>query len=121
MAPGAIASGEAVRSLARRPSGVLAINYHLSAIDSPLVQSESMGRARRRMDRHLRAASTSQNHTGMVATVSTPRPSTFMMSLKDEQQTLVELMGNNQPDDIDQPRHSGPKPRSELRNRYRIV
>jgi len=44
-----------------------------------------------------------------------------MMSLKDEQQTLVELMGNNQPDDIDQPRHSGPKPRSELRNRYRIV
>jgi len=65
--------------------------------------------------------STSQKHSGTVATVSAPRPSTFFMSLKDEQQTLVELMGNNQPDDMDQPRHAGPKPRSELRSRYRAV
>jgi len=65
--------------------------------------------------------STSRQHTETVATVSAPRPSTFLMSLKDEQQTLVELMGNNQPDDRDQPRHSGPKPRSELRSRYRVV
>lgn len=65
--------------------------------------------------------STSQKHSGMVATVSAPQPATFLMSFKDEQQTLVELMGNNQPADMDQPRHPEPKPRSELRRRYRIV
>jgi hypothetical protein len=65
--------------------------------------------------------STSPKHSGMVATVATRQPSAFLMSLKDEQQTLVELMGNNQPDDMDQPRHASPKPRSELRNRFRVV
>jgi len=65
--------------------------------------------------------STSEKHSGIVATVSTPRPSTFLMSLKEEQQTLAELMGNTQPADMDQPRHSSPKPRSELHSRYRIV
>jgi hypothetical protein len=65
--------------------------------------------------------STSQKHSGMVATVSARAPSTFLMSFKDEQQTLAELMGNNQPNDLDQRRHAGPKPRSELRSRYRVV
>ncbi len=65
--------------------------------------------------------STSQKHAGMVATVSAPQTPAFMMSFKDEQQTLVELMGNNPLDDMDQPRHANPKPRSELRSRYRVV
>jgi hypothetical protein len=65
--------------------------------------------------------STSKKHSGMVATFAAPQPSTFLMSSKDEQQTLAELMGNNQPADMDQPRHAGPKPRSELRSRYRVV
>jgi len=65
--------------------------------------------------------STSQKHAGIVATVSPRQSSSLLMSLKEEQQTLVELMGNNQPDDMDQPRRAVPKPRSELRGRFRVV
>lgn len=55
----------------------------------------------------------SRSHSQMMATVASPQPSKFLTSLKDQQQTLVELMGNNQPDDKDQPRRVSPKPRSE--------
>jgi hypothetical protein len=67
------------------------------------------------------ALQSTQTHTGRVATASAQRPSTSIMSFKEEQQTLAELMGNNQPDDMDRPRHAAPKPRSELRGRYRVA
>jgi hypothetical protein len=47
-----------------------------------------------------------------VAMASAPQPAT-VASWKDQQQILVELMGNGQPNDADRPRHLRPQPRSE--------
>lgn len=58
----------------------------------------------------------SRGGSPMLATVPASRSSGLLMTLKDQQQTLVELMGSNPPGDAEQPRHSGPKPRSERRN-----
>jgi hypothetical protein len=63
----------------------------------------------------------SRGHSKMVATATAPQSSHFWNRLKDEQQTLVELMGNDQPSEVDQSRNRSPKPRSELRHRELIV
>jgi len=63
----------------------------------------------------------SQNNSPMVAAASAPRPSTILMSLKDQQQTLAELMGNNQPNDADQTHRAAPKPHSERRRETVLI
>jgi hypothetical protein len=57
----------------------------------------------------------SASHSGsrVVAAAPARQPSLFWNRLKDEEQTLVELMDNSQPVDADQPRNGDPKPRSE--------
>jgi hypothetical protein len=60
----------------------------------------------------------SRSSSRMVATARAPKSPVFLMTLKDQQQMLVELMGNNQSTDADQPRRTGPQPRSELRNPF---
>jgi hypothetical protein len=60
----------------------------------------------------------SRGHSRMIATAPAPQPSTLLMTLKDQQQTLVELMGNSQPEDADQPRRFSPRPRSERRTYF---
>jgi hypothetical protein len=56
-----------------------------------------------------------------VATVATSQSSAILASLKDQQKTLVELMGNDQPKDADQPPRGGPRPRSDLGSRAAII
>jgi len=56
-----------------------------------------------------------------ITTESVPQSSVFWMSLRYEQQTLVELMGNNQPVDADQPPDAGPKPHSERQSKTAAV
>ena len=63
--------------------------------------------------------STSHSGSRMVASAPAPHRYFFGDRLKDEQQTLVELMGNNQPVDADQPRNAGPKPHSERAKQHR--
>ena len=65
----------------------------------------------------------SASHSGprMVASVPAPQPSLFWNRLKDEQQTLVELIGNTQSVDADQPRSNSPKPHSERRRTTAMV
>jgi hypothetical protein len=67
----------------------------------------------------LQAASRSSSR--MIATAPAPQRSIFGDRLKDEQQTLVELMGTSQPVDADQPRDKGPKPHSERRNPFLMI
>jgi hypothetical protein len=57
----------------------------------------------------------------MIATAPAPQRSIFGDRLKDEQQTLVELMGTSQPIDADQPRNTNPKPRSERQSNIAVV
>lgn len=63
----------------------------------------------------------SRDGSPKVASTPAPQSSVFWMSLKAEQQTLTELMGNNQPEDADQPQHASPKPRSERRRSVLII
>ena len=67
----------------------------------------------------LQFASRGSSH--VMASISASQPSTFLMSLKDQQQTLAELMGYNPPNDADQPRRVSPQPRSELRTHFRMA
>jgi hypothetical protein len=58
----------------------------------------------------------SRENSQVLATAPASKNAGFFMTLKDEQRTLVELMGNNQPGDAEQSRPSGSKPRSERRS-----
>ncbi|HEY2083793.1 MAG TPA: hypothetical protein VGI88_13505 [Verrucomicrobiae bacterium] len=52
----------------------------------------------------------------MLAQVPAAKSANVMMTLKDREQTLVELIGNNSPaNDADKPRRFNPQPRSEWR------
>ncbi|HEX4265482.1 MAG TPA: hypothetical protein VH597_14195 [Verrucomicrobiae bacterium] len=56
----------------------------------------------------------SRGNSPMLAQVSAPESANMMITLKDREQTLVELMGNNSPaKDADKPRRLDPQPRSE--------
>jgi hypothetical protein len=56
----------------------------------------------------------------MMAAVSTSSSET-VAALKDQQKILVELIGSNEPQEIDKPRHFPPWPHSERRTKTSMV
>ena len=63
----------------------------------------------------------SRGSSRVVASASSPQPSVYLMTFKEQQQTLVELIGNNQLNDADRPRRTGPQPRTDLRHLFSIA
>ena len=58
----------------------------------------------------------SRGSSPMLAQIAAPKSADVMTTLKDREQTLVELIGNNNPaTDVDKPRRFNPQPRSEWR------
>jgi hypothetical protein len=58
----------------------------------------------------------SRGNSPMLAQASAPKSANMMITLKDREQTLVELIGNNNSaKDADKPRRLNPPPRSERR------
>jgi hypothetical protein len=57
----------------------------------------------------------SRGSSPMLAEVPAPKSANVIMTLKDREQTLVELIGANPASDVDQPRKLNPQPRSERR------
>jgi hypothetical protein len=57
----------------------------------------------------------SRDPSQRIESVSATSRPVYLMTLKEEQQTLAELMGNNPPPDVEKPRRVSPPPRSDLR------
>jgi hypothetical protein len=56
----------------------------------------------------------SRGSSRMLAQVHASKSANVMITLKDREQTLAELIGNNSPaNDVDKPRRFNPQPRSE--------
>jgi hypothetical protein len=63
----------------------------------------------------------SRNHTPMVAMVSKPSRTEAVITFKDQQKILAELMNNSEPRDVDRPRHIPNQPHSERHNPFSTV
>jgi len=99
--------------LAPRPSWLSTINSHLSTLLWP--NPKAWAGLAAVWIAIFALQSTSRTNSRMLAAAPASQRSAFGDRLKDEQQTLVELMGNTQPVDADEPRNANPRPHSERR------
>jgi hypothetical protein len=62
-----------------------------------------------------------REHSPMMATIPAPSTPETMATLKDQQKILAELLGNNEPREVEQPRRFPATPHSERRRSISMV